>query len=220
MSTPPCALLMDIDGTLLDSVEAQSAAWLEVLQDFGYPVELSQLRPRIGLGQDRILRELCGVSEASPRARRLLALRESLLLSHYLPKLSSFPAASEFIAGARSGGAQLAVVSGAHRSEALALLGAARLLTQFEHVVCREDVVNTKPAPDAVTLALHRMGVAPGRALFIASSTHDVAAARAAGVASVTLASGNWSAIAPRARAVAVTWNDLLERWQRESRAA
>ena len=78
------AVLMDIDGTLLDSAEAQTQSWLRVLQDFGYAVEYRQVRARIGMGQDRMLRELCGISEASPRARRMLTTRELLLRTYYL----------------------------------------------------------------------------------------------------------------------------------------
>jgi beta-phosphoglucomutase-like phosphatase (HAD superfamily) len=47
---------MDIDGTLLASADAQAASWLRVLQDFGYPVKHGQVRARVGMGQDRLLR--------------------------------------------------------------------------------------------------------------------------------------------------------------------
>jgi len=220
MLEPTRALLMDIDGTLLDSARAQTGAWLHVLRDFGYVVDDQQVRSRLGVGHDRILRELCGISEASPRARRLLPIREFLLRDHYLPKVSSIPGVHAAIFQARNAGAQLGVVSGAHRSEALALLGAAQLLTQFDHVICREDVQNTKPSPDAINLALSRMGVTPERALYVASSIHDLMAARAAGVPSVLLASGDWSALPARDRPATVTWADLLARWPSEPRAA
>ena len=187
------AVLMDIDGTLLDSAEAQTQCWLRVLQDFGYPVQYRQVRARIGMGPDRILRELCGISEASPRAQRLLPIRELLLRSRDLPEIHCFPRVHEFIARVRGSGSQVAIVSSACRSEALALLGAAQLLTEFDHVVCKEDVARTKPAPDGVQVALQRMGVAPEHAVLIASSPYDLAAAHAAGVSCVALRSGGWA---------------------------
>lgn len=144
------AVLMDIDGTLLDSAEAQARSWLRVLQDFGYAVDYRQVRARIGLGADRMLRELCGISEASARAQRLLPLRELLLRSQALPNVQAFPLAREFVSRVQASGVQLGIVTSAYRSEALALLGAARLLTDFDHVVCREDVTQTKPSGDGV----------------------------------------------------------------------
>ena len=186
------AVLMDIDGTLLDSANAQAQSWLRVLQDFGYEVKFGQVRARIGMGQDRLLRELCGISEASPRARRMLTIRELLLRSHYLPKLTVMPRAHELISRLQEDGADVLIATSASRSEAMALLGHARLLTDFDHVVCKEDASQTKPAADIVRTALDRAGLRPEQALFVASSPYDLAAAHAAHVPSVALRSGGW----------------------------
>lgn len=186
------AVLMDIDGTLLDSVEAQTQCWLRVLQDFGYAVDYRQVRSRIGLGPDRVLKELCGISEASARAQRLLPIREELLRSHDLPQLQTLPGVYEFVRRVQASGAKLAVVTSAYRSEALALLGAAQLLTDFDHVVCREDVGATKPAPGGLQVALERMGVDREDALVVASTPYDLAAAHAAQVPCVAVQSGGW----------------------------
>ncbi|HEX3849623.1 MAG TPA: HAD hydrolase-like protein [Polyangiaceae bacterium] len=186
------AVLMDIDGTLLNSSEAQTQSWLRILQDFGYDVEYRQVRARIGIGQDRLLRELCGVSEASPRARRMLPARELMLRSYYLPKVEVFPQAHQFLARVQRGGAKLAVVTSLPRSEALALLGRGRLLTEIDHVICKEDAVQSKPAADGVLAALDRMRVRPDQAIMLGSSPYDLAAAHAAQVPSVALKSAGW----------------------------
>jgi len=208
------AVLMDIDGTLLDSVEAQSQCWLRVLQDFGYSVDYRQVRSRIGLGPDRVLKELCGVSEASARAQRLLPIREELLRSHDLPQLQTLPGVYDFLRHVQSSGAKLAVVTSAYRSEALALLGAAQLLTDFDHVICREDVGATKPSPSGLQVALERMGVRREEALVIASTPYDLAAAHAGRVPCVALQSGGWpdSALLGQGHAYR-NLADLLAHW-------
>ena len=215
------AVLMDIDGTLLDSAEAQARCWLRVLQDFGYSVDYRQVRARIGLGPDRMLRELCGISEASARAQRLLPIRELLLRSHDLPNVQAFPQAREFVKRVQGSGVQLAIVTSAYRSEALALLGAARLLTDFDHVVCREDVAQTKPSGDGVRAALDRMGLTPEEAVLIASSPYDLAAAHAARVRCVALRSGGWpeSALLGCSHAYR-DLSDLVDHWQDSSLAS
>jgi beta-phosphoglucomutase-like phosphatase (HAD superfamily) len=186
------AVLMDIDGTLLDSAEAQTQSWLRILQDFGYGVEYRQVRARIGMGQDRMLRELCGISEASPRARRMLPARELTLRSYYLPTVETFPQVHEFLARVQGTGAKLAVVTSLPRSEALALLARGRLLTELDHVLCKEDVAHSKPAADGVLAALERMGMRPDQAIMLGSSPYDLAAAHAAQVPSVALKSAGW----------------------------
>ncbi len=186
------AVLMDIDGTLLDSAEAQTQSWLRVLQDFGYAVQYRQVRARIGMGQDRLLRELCGVSENSARARRMLPAREVLLRSHYLPKIALFPQVREFLQHLQLSGVKVAIVTSAPRWEAFALLGSGRLLTCVDHVVSKEDAAHSKPAADGVLHALQRMRVRPEQAFMLASSPYDLAAAHAARVPSLALKSAGW----------------------------
>ena len=186
------AVLMDIDGTLLDSTEAQTQSWLRILQDFGYNVEYRQVRARIGMGQDRLLRELCGISEGSARARRMLPAREFLLRSYYLPKLELFPQVREFLAHLQGSGVKLAVVTSAPRIEAFALLGRGQLLACVDHVVSKEDALQTKPSADGVLHALERMRVRPDHAFMLASSPYDLAAAHAARVPSLALKSAGW----------------------------
>ncbi len=186
------AVLMDIDGTLLASADAQADSWLRVLQDFGYPVKYGQVRARVGMGQDRLLHELCGISEESPRARRMVEIRELLLRSRYLPKLEVSAHVREFLLRLSQEDREVMVATSASRSEAMALLGHAQLLTGFDHVVCREDAQQTKPAADVVRAALDRSGIRPENAIFIASSPYDLAAAHAAHVPSIALRSGGW----------------------------
>jgi HAD superfamily hydrolase (TIGR01509 family) len=186
------AVLLDIDGTLLHSGDAQAESWLRVLQDFGYPVKWGQVRARVGMGQDRLLRELCGISEESPRARRMLPIRQLLLRSRYLPKLEVLPHVREFLQRLQRAGRKVLIATSASRSEAMALLGHAQLLTDFDHVVCREDAPQTKPAPDVVRAALERVGIRPENASFVASSPYDLAAAHTAQVPSIALRSGGW----------------------------
>ena len=186
------AVLLDIDGTLLHSANAQAESWLRVLQDFGYPVKWGQVRARVGMGQDRLLRELCGISEDSPRARRMLPIRQLLLRSRYLPKLQVLPHVREFLQRLQRAGTKVLIATSAPRSEALALLGHAQLLTEFDHVACREDAPQTKPAPDVVRAALERAGIRAENAIFVASSPYDLAAAHTAHVSSVALRSGGW----------------------------
>jgi HAD superfamily hydrolase (TIGR01509 family) len=122
----------------------------------------------------------------------MLPARELMLRSHYLPKVDLFPQVHQFLARVQASGAKLAVVTSLPRWEALALLGRGQLLTEFDHVVCKEDVAQSKPAADGVLAALERMGTRPDQAIMLGSSPYDLAAAHAAQVPSLALKSAGW----------------------------
>jgi len=186
------AVFMDLDGTLLDSAQLQTKCWLRVLKDFGYDVQPSQVRARIGIGAERVLYDLCGLSGASARARQILRQRERLLRGYCVHEIEAFPRVHALLDQLQQSGMKLIVSTAASRHEAFALLGRAQLLTTFDHVICREDVAETKPASDAVRLGLARTGVRPDHAVYLASSPYDLAAAHAAMIHSVALRCGGW----------------------------
>jgi HAD superfamily hydrolase (TIGR01509 family) len=80
---------------------------------------------------------------------------------------------------------QLAIASGALRSEILSILDAAALTPAFRTIVGAEDVPRGKPAPDSYALAAHRLGVEPARALAVEDSRWGLQSARAAGLRAI-----------------------------------
>jgi beta-phosphoglucomutase-like phosphatase (HAD superfamily) len=98
----------------------------------------------------------------------------------------------------------LAIVSGASRAEVLRALGAARLTHVFRFVVAAENVRRGKPHPEGYRKALRRLGVAAAEALAIEDSPGGIAAARAAGLRVVGIATSYVPARLKRAGAFAV----------------
>src|SRR5690606_21385812 len=85
------AVLLDVDGTLIDSNDAHARAWVDVGDEFGHGIEFGRVRWLIGMGGDRVLPELTGLEEESDEGRRMLDRRGEIFRERYLPRLRAFP---------------------------------------------------------------------------------------------------------------------------------
>jgi len=63
-ANPVTTVLLDVDGTLLDSNDAHTQAWKNALASFGYHFPYDRLRPLIGKGSDKLLAEVAGIELA------------------------------------------------------------------------------------------------------------------------------------------------------------
>jgi HAD superfamily hydrolase (TIGR01509 family) len=117
-----------------------------------------------------------------------LAEHKEELYFAMLPQLKAIPEVVELIQ-AEHGRIPFAVVSGGRRISVTRALSALHLMDKFETIVGSEDYVNSKPAPDAFLLAAERLGVAPEDCLAFEDTDMGIAAATAAGMATVKIAS-------------------------------
>ena len=85
------AVLLDIDGTLVDSNDAHARAWVEALSEAGYDVAFDRVRCLIGKGGDKILPELAGSDKDSTKGKKLETRRREIFMRDHLPKVRSFP---------------------------------------------------------------------------------------------------------------------------------
>lgn len=190
---PTEAVLLDIDGTLLDSNEAHAQAWAEVFARHGLAPGVAQIRPLIGKGSDKLLAELLGIDHESEQGRQLGDERRALFLERLLPALQPTPGARELVQKLREEGVQVVIATSAGGPELDALLKQARIDDLIEQATTSDDAEQSKPDPDIVQAALARAGVQPVQAMMIGDTPWDVAAAAAAGVDTIALrCGGHW----------------------------
>lgn len=188
------AVLFDIDGTLLDSNDAQAHAWLDSLRGHGRDVPYELVRSKIGMGGDKLLRAVAGIEETSVLGRSIEERRAAIMKAHYLPDLGPFPGARVLVDRLRSRGLTCAAVSSASSSDIADLLRAAAVADLMDVVVCGDDADKSKPDPDLVEIALERIGALADEALMIGDTPYDIDAGRRAGVGVVAVrCGGGWS---------------------------
>ena len=182
------AVLLDLDGTLLDTAPELTDAAADMLAELGLqPVAAAQVRDFIGKGIPHLVGKTLQASLGrAPDEHRLGAGLESFLL-HYEKRngrtATAYPGVREGLAVLRAAGYRLACVTNKAARFTDPLLQAAGMRDFFSAVVSGDTVAKKKPAPDLLLLACERLGVTPARALMIGDSANDALAARAAGCA-------------------------------------
>lgn len=186
------AILLDIDGTLIDSNDEHAWAWVDTGREFGHDIQYDKVRWLIGMGGDKVLPELTGLTEDSPEGQRILARRGEIFRSRYAPTLQAFDGAHDLLVRLRDDGHDLVVATSASDEDLEALLEQAGLDDVLKKATTSDDAEESKPAPDIVHAALGKAHVGPGRAIMLGDTPYDVAAARKAGVEIIALRCGGW----------------------------
>jgi phosphoglycolate phosphatase-like HAD superfamily hydrolase len=186
-------VLLDVDGTLLDSNHAHARAWEEALAKEGFAPGFDRIRRLIGMGGDKVVPLLTGIPDEDPRAERLKKSRGQIFRAKYLPRLRPFPVARALLMELGRRRLVRVVASSATADDLTALLEQGGFTDQLDTTVSGDDVDRSKPDPDIVATALERAQLRPDEAVLVGDTPYDVAAARRAGVDAIAVRSGGWS---------------------------
>jgi HAD superfamily hydrolase (TIGR01509 family) len=187
------AVLLDIDGTIVDSNDAHAAAWVKAFALHGRPVTFDDVRRRIGMGGDKLLRELAGLDAESPEGRAIAESRTAIFINEYLPDLLPTPAARPMIEWLQEEGVRIAIATSASKDEVSGLLRAAGVADLIDHVASADDAEESKPDPDIVLAALTKSGAAREQAVMMGDTPYDIEAAARAGIGTIAFRTGGWS---------------------------
>lgn len=185
-------ILLDIDGTLIDSNDAHARAWVDSLAEHGYVVPLDRVRPLIGKGGDKILPELVGLDAESPEAQRMSETRGEIFRSRELPHLRATPGARDLLLRFRADGYELSVATSAKAEDVRATLEQALVADLIQTATSSDDAERSKPDPDIVRAALQRSGHPASHAVMLGDTPYDIEAATRARVRIVALRCGGW----------------------------
>ena len=185
------AILLDIDGTLIDSNDAHARAWVGALAAHGYVVPFGQLRPLIGKGGDKILPELVGLDPESGEAERVSEARSALFLDE-LPRLQPTRGARALLELLRDEGWQLLVATSAKKDEVTLILQQAGVADLIEAATSSDDAEHSKPDPDIVQAALRNAHLHASNGVMLGDTPYDIEAAGRARVPAIALRCGGW----------------------------
>ncbi|MEP6592555.1 MAG: HAD family hydrolase [Acidobacteriota bacterium] len=208
------AVILDVDGTLIDSNDAHTRAWVEAFADHGITVAYEPVRRSIGMGGDKLMPAVAQIEEDSADGRRIARRRAEIFKARWLPSLHGFAGVRPLLQRLKDDGFVLAVASSAQATELDPLLEAAGVRDLIDTKTSSDDAEESKPDPDIVAAALKRIGCPAGRATMIGDTPYDVEAARGAGVRVVAFACGGWHATELKADEVYADAADLLRRYE------
>jgi HAD superfamily hydrolase (TIGR01549 family) len=202
------ALIVDVDGTLVDSTYEHVLAWSQAFRSQDAVVPSWRIHRAVGMGGDQLIAEVAG-PDVEHRVGDRIREVEAEAYERYLPSIVPFLGATAFLERARSLGAEVVLASSAKQRELdryLELLDAERLGLRW---TSSADVERTKPAPDLIDEALEQL---PGPdALMVGDATWDVLAAARAGLSTIGLLTGGYGEDELRAAGAVAVYRELEE---------
>ena len=186
------AVILDVDGTLVDSNDAHAAAWVDAFTEAGITVDRARVRSAIGMGGDKLMPFVSGFSESSPTGKRISERRGQIFKEKYLPQLRPFPGVRELVQRFLRDGFDLAVASSATEDELGPLLQRAGVADLVKTRTSSDDADRSKPDPDIVQAAMARVAASRAETLMLGDTPYDVAAASSAGIGIVGVECGGW----------------------------
>lgn len=186
------AVLLDVDGTLVDSNDAHAAAWSDAFATHGRHHAAETIRPLIGKGGDKLLQEVAGLDSESDEGKAISEARTDIFKTRYLPTLAPTPGAAALVAWLIDSGLTIVVATSAKREELEALLDVCDAAGLADQATTSDDAERSKPDPDIIVAALAESGSTAERAVMIGDTPYDIDAARRAGVATIALRCGGW----------------------------
>lgn len=203
------AVLFDVDGTLIDSVDLHARAWQEALAHFGRRVTFDEVRAQIGKGGDQLLQVFLPEDELALRGKTIEAYRGALYQREYMKRVRAFPGVRGLFQELLRRGVRVALASSASGDELDLYKRVAQVDDLIEAETSKDDASRSKPHPDIFAAALHRLrGADPSRTLVVGDSPWDAIAARRLGLRPLGVLCGGFAEAELRAAGCVALYRD------------
>jgi HAD superfamily hydrolase (TIGR01509 family) len=187
----PDAVVFDLDGTLIDTVDTRIAAWLDALAEAGMPTTRERLAPLIGLDGRRLAREIAAQTGAPIDGARaeVIDRRSGERYERLNVAPQPLPGVRDVVAAIEARGLRWAIATSSRKDQVAASVAALGLGVE-PMIVDASHVEHAKPEPDLLLLAAEQLGVEPARCWYIGDSPWDMVAAVAAGMVPIGVTAG------------------------------
>lgn len=178
------ALIFDLDGTLLDTLDDLADSVNAVLHMHGYPQKTrAEVCTAVGNGIVKLIERVLPQGKNDPAFDRVLADFKKYYGAHCEDKTAPYAGIPELLAKLQQAGVKMAIVSN-KADFAVKTLAKAWFPDTIPVAIGENEAagIRKKPAPDTVDLALRELGVAREQAAYVGDSEVDVETARNCGM--------------------------------------
>ncbi len=209
-------VLLDVDGTLLDTNYLHTLAWWRAFRDAGVEgVTMAQVHQAVGIASAELVDTL--TPDASERAKKKVIKRHNRRYAKLQDQVVSFGRADELVSRCRRAGFTVVLATSGPKSDLNWMLPAIGVEDDaIDGATTSGDVARSKPAPDLLATAIAQHGLDPARTVAIGDTVWDVRSAQDAGVAIIALTCGGipeCELTGAGADQVFDDPSDLLDRW-------
>ncbi len=183
------AVLFDLDGVLIDSINSHIRAWQQVFSDYGVSLDALEIRLREGEKAEVSLDYYCMKYHLDLTVEQKLDLidRKRAIFAPLSPK-ALIPEASTLLGKLKNQGWKIALVTGS-AAENLKQIMTREEYACFDVFVTSADYQRPKPHPQCYAMALEKLGLTPKNCMVVENAPFGIAAAKAAGLKVIAITS-------------------------------
>ena len=181
--------IFDWDGVIINSAAQHELSWERLAKECGRTLPEDHFKRGFGMKNEVIIPELLGWTSV-PVEIRILSLRKEAIYREVLREqgMTALPGVETWLRALRDEGIACVIASSTHLENITMTLEALGLGEFFSAIVSAEDVKRGKPDPEVFLTAAQQIGVEPGNAVVFEDALVGIAAAQAAGMRVVAVA--------------------------------
>jgi HAD superfamily hydrolase (TIGR01549 family) len=211
------AVIFDMDGTLIDSVDLHAQAWQDAFRDFGHQIEFKRIRDQIGKGGDQLLPVFLTREQIDKEGPDLERHRADILKERYLSQIKAFPNVPQLFERIRADRSKIFLGSSAKSEELQTYKKIAGIEGLIDGETSSEDAEKSKPHPDVFQAAMAKLGgIHTSEVVVVGDSPYDAEAAGKVGLRTIGFLSGGFAEAKLRAAGCIAIYDgpaDLLARY-------
>ena len=188
------AIIFDLDGTLVDSVDYHTEAWVKAFQKYGYDFSFDRLRQQIGKGSEFIIGELLTTEEAEKLESDIAGYRKQYYQENLLSKVQPFPQVKELFQKIKADGLQIVLASSARNETIEHYKQLLKIEDLIDGATSTDDVEKSKPEPDIFQSALKKLdNISTEEIIVVGDSPYDAIAAGKISLRTIGVLCGGFS---------------------------
>jgi len=179
-------VIFDMDGTLIESTEADYLAWKQLFADYQKPLSYEDYFPLLGAKSAVVVQSRLLLNEEQAKialAKKLAYFTEIVSQSGIQP----VPFAVKLLQQLQQYDLKIALATSSRREKMKMVLKLTGLLPYFEAIVTGEEVKRSKPAPDIFLKAAKKLELQPEQCLVIEDAINGIKAAKNAGMKCIAI---------------------------------
>ena len=187
------AVIFDIDGTLVDSVDLHAEAWRETFLHFGHDIPAAAVRQQIGKGGDKLLPTFLTPEEVRKTGKEVEAFRGELFMRDYMPRVKAFPRVRDLFEKIKSSGSKVALASSSDEKQLNKFKEIAGISDLVDCETSADDAKSSKPDPDIFEAAIRCLRpVKTADMIVVGDTPYDAEGAAKAGLRTIGVLSGGF----------------------------
>ena len=212
------AVIFDVDGTLVDTVDLHTQAWVEAFKQEGYDLSYDELRQQIGKGGEKIVADFLSPEEVEKVGENITEFRKEFYQDKLISQARPFDRVRELFERLKQDEIKIVLASSARPGSLDYYQEILNIKDLIDGATSTQDVEESKPAPDVFVAALEKLkGVETSDVIVVGDSPYDAQAANKVDLRTVGVLCGGFSEeTLKESGCIAIYKNpaDILEKYQ------